>query len=386
MNRTHLFYIPLALLVLSTPPAQATTADDLCAATDDPCVVSKTITVDPSATLDFGARTLSIVKRGVLKWSTNLTLTAGNCDFKAKSKIVEVATSPGTGFLWMNCGSSTLAGKITTVGSGVLVEGPGPHVLSGTIYAQGPQVGVIAIDDMGAGPPGGITVTGTIFAKSTTGTPPGEFRLWSDFGNILITKGARITAKGATADPFDNFFLVEAGSGALTLLGHISAGATVGGYEMHFEANEDVLFGPSSIVNGTGKHTGAVIGINSQLGRVALQGQILASVSKLTGQGAGVGICASSDIIIDGGAQITTSDGSSQGSIIIGAGGKVQVGTALKGARLLAKNDGDIEICSGGGNSIATKSVIKPDPNALGSIGECLSPSSPVHFDLDCNQ
>ncbi len=157
---------------------------------------------------------------------------------------------------------------------------------------------------------------------------------------------------------------------------------------MHFEANNIVLFGPSSIVNGTGKHSGAAIGINSQGGKVVLQGQILASVSKITadGPGAGVGICASSDIIIDGGAKITTSDGSSQGSIIIGAGGKVQVGTALKGAKLFAKKDGDIEICSRGGNSIATKSVIKPDPNALGSTDDCLSPSSPVYFYLDCNQ
>jgi hypothetical protein len=60
---------------------------------------------------------------------------------------------------------------------------------------------VIAVDFPGT--PGDITVSGKIQAKSKVGTPPGEFRLVSNFGDITIAETAKIKIGGATANPFD---------------------------------------------------------------------------------------------------------------------------------------------------------------------------------------
>ncbi|MBI3785733.1 MAG: hypothetical protein HY270_20260 [Deltaproteobacteria bacterium] len=362
--------------------AHATVADDLCAPTDDPCVIATKVTVDPSSTLDFGTRALRILKSGVLTWSTSLTLTAGNCDFQPQSKVAEAKTSPGTDFLWMNCSSSTLAGTIRTVGGGVLVEGPGPHLLSGVIRAVGDNVGVIAVDS--AGLPGGITVSGKIVAKANKGTPPGEFRLISNFGDVLITDTARISATGVTTEP-NSLLWFEAGSGKLTIQGRVTAKASSGAYDLNLEGNGDVVLGPKSRISAPAKKVGAGIGINSQGGRVGLQGSIVAPVRQVqSGSGARVRVCASSDILIDGGAKIDASDGNSNGSIIVNGGGTTSVGTNLQGAKVLAKTDGDIEICGATLPVVSTKSTIKPPPQELGT-NECLSANSQFIFFLDCN-
>jgi hypothetical protein len=85
-------------------------------------------------------------------------------------------------------------------------------------------------------------------------------------------------------------------------------------------------------------------------------------------------------------ASIDTSDNSYDGSIIIGAGDYVEIGSGGKGAKLLSKIEGDIEICGNtSGVWIRSSSKIIPEPYAVGSW-ECLSPTSQVIFMLDCYQ
>jgi hypothetical protein len=372
----------LALLLYSVP-ARATDPNDLCAPTDDPCEISSKVTVDPDSTLNFGSRTLSILADGSLTWSEDLTIDAGNCDFAPKSKVVEAKGSSGTGFLILNCGQSSLAGKVTTVGAGILIEGDGPHLMSGSITAKGDQVGVIAYDSYQ--PPGHITVSGKIIVKSKLGTPPGEFRMVTNWGDILITSKAKIKVAGQTADPFSEYFWFETGSGTLTINGKIDARAKDGAYAFNLEADQDVVFGPGSRIkaNATGK--GPEMAINSQSATVRLQGKIQAKVKNKTEE-AKVSICASDDIYVEDRASIDTSDDGFGGSIIIGAGNYVEIGSGDKGAKLLSKSDGDIEIC---GNTsdvwIRSSSKIIPEPEAVG-IWECLSPWSEVIFMLDCYQ
>jgi hypothetical protein len=378
------FIAPVATLLLA-PAARATVADDLCNPLDDPCIVSTQVTVDPGSTLDFGGRTFRIAVGASLTWSDDLTIDAGACDFEPGSKLVEDKHSPGTGFLRLNCDSSTLAGDVGTNGAGVLVEGDGPHLLSGKLKAKGDQVGVIAIDSYGL--PGDITVTGKMQAKSTVGTPPGEFRLESNFGDIAIGEKARIKMRGVTADPFTEFFIVVAGTGSLTIDGKVDGRAKTGAYAWNLEANGDVVFGPKSKILAKGKETGPEIAINSQGGSVTLRGKILAKASNAgSSDGSKVGICAGNDILVDAKASIDTStSGSGDGSIILGAFDVARVGTVSVGAKLLSKTDGDIEVCGGTSGSISNSSKVIPDPEAVGTTGDCLSPESGLIFELDCS-
>lgn len=372
-----------ALALAALPPrAHGTVADDLCPPTTDPCVLSAAATVDSDSTLDFGTRTLRLAPGAVVTWSTNLTVKAATCDFQQGSTVREGPSPQGSGFLELQCGSTTLAGKLTTIGAGVLITGDGPHAFSGQLVAKGDQVGVIAIDSYGS--PGNITVSGKILAKSKIGTPPGEFRLNSNFGNIQVTETAKIKLQGAVADPFTEFFSAIAGTGSLTIGGTIDATAKTGAYAFNLEANGDVTIDAKAKVKAKAKETGAEIAINSQGGAVTVAGKVLAPAKQVTNHGARLRVCASGDVLIRPKAVLDSSSGS-DGSIVVGAGGHVSVGLSSSGAKLLSKDAGDIEICGGAGAFVSHASKVVPDPEAVGT-GVCLSPTSQVVFLLDCSQ
>jgi hypothetical protein len=374
------------VFLLAASPAAATVADDLCAPTDDPCVVSGSVAIDAGSTLDFGTRTLELAAGAKVSWSGALTITAGSCDFRTGSTLAEATTTAGLHYLGLQCGTSALAGAITTRGAGILVEGDGPHTMSGKIKAQGDEVGVIAWDSYGV--PGDVTIAGSIQATSKVGPPPGEFRIATNFGSIVVTEVAKIKVKGAMADPFSEFFYFLASSGSLTLDGRIDARAKTGAYSFNFEANEDVVFGPKSQLTAKGKTKGPEVAINSQLAGVTLRGKIKAGVSAPLQGGQGdaiVHVCAGDDILVDGKASIDASSGGFESSIVMGAFDIVQVGTAALGAKLLAKTDGDIELCGGTTAFVTGSSTVVPDAESVGHIGDCLSPESQVIFLLDCN-
>lgn len=255
--------------------------------------------------------------------------------------------------------------------------------MSGSITAKGDQVKPIGIDSYG--PPGDITVSGKIIVKSKLGTPPGEFRMVTSWGDIVITPEAKIKVSGQTADPFYEYFWLEATSGALTINGKIDARAKDGAYSFSFEADQGVLFGPGSRIKANATGEGAEMAINSQSATVTLQGKIQAKVKDVQ-DGGKVHICAAEDIYVEDRASIDTCDNSAAGSIIMGAGDYVEIGSGGKGAKLLSKIEGDIEICGNtSGVWIRSSSTVIPEPWAVG-IWECLSPTSQVFFMLDCYQ
>jgi len=368
-------------LCLSPGPASATVADDLCAPVADPCIVSTPVVVDADSVLDFGIRTLRIDDTGSLTWSSTLQIIAGTCDFAKASKLIEAKTSPGNGLLQLDCGSSTLAGSMTTVGAGIVVAGDGPHVFSGKIKVQGDFVGVIAIESQGL--PGDITISGQIKAKAKIGPPPGEFRVVSNSGNVAVTDKGKIKLQGVAAGDANEFVLFGAAIGSLTFDGKIDARAKDGAYHFNFEADGNVTLGPKSQVTAKAKGRGAEIAINSQSASVTMRGKIQAAAKLADPDGGRVHVCAGDDILIDGKASVDTSSGSS-GSIIVGAFDVAQVGTALAGAKLTSKTGGDIEVCGGTSATISSTTKVEPAPTAVGLTGDCLSPSSQVFFLLDC--
>jgi len=377
------------VLALTAAPAGATTIDDLCAPTDDPCVVSGTHVIDADSTLDLADRGLELALDAKLSWTNNLTVqNAASCTFQAGSKLQEAVELAPAHFLELDCKTGTFAGTITSRGAGVLIEGDfgsgidGPYVVSGTIKAMGDQVGVIAIDSYGS--PGDITVSGKIQAKSKVGTPPGEFRLISNFGNLLITEKAKIKANGATADPFTEFFIVEAGTGTLTIDGTIDARSKSGAYAFNLEGNQAVSFGPKSKIKATAKNKGATMAINSQVSTVTLQGKIQAKAKDVSNpDGPKVRVCAGDDVSMQEKSSIDASAGF-EGSVIIGAFDTARVNA---GASIASKTDGDIEVCGGTSGSISPDARVSPDPEAVGTYSSagCLSPESQVIFDLGCN-
>lgn len=385
--RTSLRCLFATSLLVALPLAgHATVADDLCGPLDDPCVVTEKETIDPGSTLDFGARAFQLADGASLTWADDLTVLAGACTLAPKAKLVESRSlSSGAGFLRLTCGTTDIAGKIISVGGGVLIEGDGPHTVSGKVLATGDQVGVIAIDSYGL--PGHITVTGKMQARSKVGTPPGEFRLETNFGNIAIGEKAKIKMKGAVADPFTEYFIVIAHSGSLTVEGQLDAGAKVGGYGWNLEADQNVSFGLKSKIKAKAAETGSEIAINSQSATVDMRGKVLAAV-KNASQEARVHVCASDDVLMGGKAGIDVR-GDVGGSIIVGAGDRASVGELpiFGTLKLLATVDGDIEVCGGTLGIIWSNGTkVDPEPVAEGLTGECLSPSSQVIFFLDCNQ
>lgn len=369
-----------ALALVCARPAIATVADDLCGALDDPCVVTGKVVVDPSSTLDFGTRTFRIAEKAKLTWRDDLTIHAGACEFQPKSQVVEDKTSTGTGFLELNCDSTSLLGKIKTKGSGVLAEGDGPHEWGGLISVKGDTLSVIAIDSYGL--PGNITLSGKIIAIAKVGAPPGEVRFISNFGNIEVGEKAKMQVKGVESDPSSEIIWFEAGSGTLDIRGKIQAKTKTGAYQMAFEADGNVTVHPKSKIQCKGKGNGAEVGFNSQSGSVTIFGKVQVP-AKEPSDGPKIRICAAADATVEEKGFLDASDKSSDGSVIIGAG---DVARIQAGAKVFAKHDGDIEVCGGTSGSVSSQAKVDPPPEETGMTGECLSPNSQFIFFLDCNQ
>ena len=79
----------LSCIALPTQAFAVFTADEICAPTDDPCVISCSISVNSGAYLDFGLRSVEIVSNG------QLDLGNGEATLLCGSFSAEGATSPG---------------------------------------------------------------------------------------------------------------------------------------------------------------------------------------------------------------------------------------------------------------------------------------------------
>ncbi len=369
----------VSLLAPAIRQATATVADDLCDPLDDPCVIAGSVTLDPGSLLTFGGRAVRLAPDAKVSFSGGLAIHAASCEFLRGSTLAE--GTPSDELLILGCATSTLDGRISLQGATLLLSGAGPHVLSGQIKVAAAQAGTIGIDSVAA--PGHVTISGKIDVKSK-GSLPGEFRVLTNFGNIAVTEKARIKLRAATADPSSEFFFLEAPSGSVTVDGLIDVRAKLGAAALNVEGDQAVVFGPKSKVIARATGTGARIAINSQSASVTLRGKIQAPSKALTGgEGSRVRVCAGDDVLVAGRSSIDASTGDHHGSIIIGAFDRATVGEATAGARLLARTEGDIEVCGGTSGLIRSSSTVIPAPFAVGS-GVCLSPTSGVLFSLDC--
>lgn len=360
---------------------RATEADDLCAPTDDPCVVSESIVMDPDSFIDVGERTIQIPSGVTVKWSRTLEFLAASCDFLPGSKLQEILPTDVHGRLALQCGHSTLAGKISTKNADINVQGDGPHAISGAVQVKsGNYVNAFIVETLSTLAAGttSIDLTGKIQVKGHPNQSVGTVAFLALTGDVVVREEAAITVKGK--GPALHFEL-STQSGSLTMDGAVAILDKGFESDLAFLATEDVSFGPTSLVKVPSKALGPRIDIRSAMGTATIQGAILARVSQnVSNFPSQVFVCAGGDILIRDGAVINTFGAGidpmsgDPGTIIAGAGGKTWVGDpGGAGAELVtgAGTNAAIELCGGPGigATIHAPSTVEGPTVVLGETG-----------------
>jgi cysteine-rich repeat protein len=132
----------LALLLLSGHGlALATTADDLCAANADPCVVDTVVEVDNGSTISLGARRLLVDAGGRLDVGPGtMTIAAAAVDIANRGELRANGGSDSGGQITVDAGSIEVIGAIVangSIGGDVSLTASGVLRVAGTITADG---------------------------------------------------------------------------------------------------------------------------------------------------------------------------------------------------------------------------------------------------------
>jgi hypothetical protein len=145
-RKHRLLALGLALALSATPrawtaAAWATAADDLCAASADPCVVATVIAVDDGSVLDFGTRALTVARGGRLDvGSGTVAVIAGTLTIESGGEIRARGggTEPG-GAVQVVANTISVGGTINVSGEsggGVTLTATGPLSIAGTVMAE----------------------------------------------------------------------------------------------------------------------------------------------------------------------------------------------------------------------------------------------------------
>ena len=180
----------------------ATTADDLCAASADPCRVTRSISVTPASEIDFGTRSLIIANRGALE------LQSGTMTLRAAALTVE------SGGMLLARGSAQEPG-------GKLVALAGVITLNGTVDASGAPGGVVMLTSTGP-----LTLAAPLEVRSR-GSDSGGGSAELRGVDISINAAGRINALGG-GDDFGGDIDVAA-TRALNIAGNVDASGGEGG-------------------------------------------------------------------------------------------------------------------------------------------------------------
>lgn len=369
---------PLAT-VLAAVPSLATTANDLCSPTADPCVISGTRTVTPGSILDFGSRALTI--------TGTLDLTSGAMTVRCGALRVEVngrmladgnRDTPG-GSITIAAASLTLNGRIDVSGApgGALeVITTGPIVVGGTLDARSDSIeeggGVIQLQGSQISLAGTLDAQGGVqdFGGTVAVVASGPLSMagsiiasGGDGGTIELTSGAALTgnatavvrASATTAAGSGGDISLTAG-GELRMDGELAANGRSG-------SNDDgggdgggiSLIGTGIVVQrsaaliaataGGPDGIGGEIEIDAGSGALELRGRIDASAGGAIGTGGSISLDALDSILLTN--AITASGGSDGGGDILSTAGTTY--TVASSATLTASasstgEGGDIDL------------------------------------------
>src|SRR5579862_7652869 len=206
-SRTVRVLATVAFVALLSTRGFASTADDICPPTSDPCTVSTAKTVDPGSTLDFGTRQLDITPTGSITVPAStvpstppLTILAGSVRIETHGVLLGGQTSDGTGAnikvtttgdVRIETGSSG-DGRIDV--SATLNPGEIDVNAGGSVYVLG-QIDAIGTGTQSAGgiinviATGNVTLSGSVLAQGGTG-------LAGLGGEILVQAGGTASSTG----------------------------------------------------------------------------------------------------------------------------------------------------------------------------------------------
>src|SRR5262245_7812604 len=283
-------------------PAGATTADDLCPATTDPCRVTARVAVTPGSIIDFGTRRLIIANRGTLD------LAGGTMTVRAGEFTIE--------------GGGTLEGRGSGDDPGAMLSIMADAItIGGNIDASGSPGGTVVLTSTGP-----VLISGPIEVRSrSSDSGGGSLRVRGS--NVTITASGRINALGSAED-FGGDVDVTA-NGALSIATVINTSGGDGG-SIDLTADGALTIGADTVLNAdatAGGGSGGDISVQTEAA-MTMDGELTAagrngSVDTGAGDGGTITLDAASITITDPMARLRVSSGGPDG-----VGGDVDLSTS----------------------------------------------------------
>lgn len=228
----HILAVSIGSALLAVPTiSRGTTADDLCAPTQNPCRVTSSVTVDAGSTIDLGGRDLIVTGSGVLDVGRGaMVIRARNVTIESGGSLRARGSNaiPG-GQITVQAQRVDVSGAIEAFGApggSVEIEASGAVTVSGRIDA----------DFRGSGLDGGsitvigdtVNISGTVTATGSNEGLGGEAEIRA-FGNLSIT--GTVDVRGGDGGDITLAAGDEEGTGNLTIGagGRVQADARVGG-------------------------------------------------------------------------------------------------------------------------------------------------------------
>ena len=307
------------LLALACPfsAAAVTTADQVCAPADDPCVVNSVVVVDTGAVLDFGLRTLQVTGGGTLDFGgSSGQVFCGRLELDVGNNRVDLRGAGGFGGSVVFLVKRACSGAASTpclnnfdcalVGAGSCTIGDGNAILNGK-------------------------VRGTV-------ANPGSFSITAAAG---VSVGDTIDMDGANSDSDGGDITISALAGPLILGAGLQAtgGGLGGGGVVSLLGGQDITVSAEIDVTG-GDFDGGLIEIDA-VGNVNLNAPLSANAAGGEGFGGEILVTAAGNIDISGGSQanrmIFSTDGNGAndtggdgGEQVYEAGGTLHVSPYVK--------------------------------------------------------
>lgn len=326
----------LLLLSCTAAAAHATTADDLCASTADPCVVTGFVNVDDASIIDLGPRTLRIVGRLDVR-TGSMSLNAGRIEVPLGGELrARGDTALPAGEITATAGFIQIDGRIDASGSpggSVDLTSDGELSVGGSIEASS-----LTNDELG----GAVCLVGGVVNLSGPVTAQGgRERLGGDIE--IRASGAMSVAAVVNAS----------GGGGGTI--DLTAGADAGGGQLLIAGTGEVL----ADATGGGDDGGSIDLSTGTAGSIEVRGR-LSAVGRGASDGGGDGgifeVDSVGDLVLSSGASMTANGGTPDGTaggIDLSSGSDMQiagrielrgVGAEAEGGELLADAGGAAEV------------------------------------------
>jgi hypothetical protein len=351
--------------------AHATTANDLCLPSADPCVVSTTVNVTSGSIIDVGARTLEIANNGALSvGSGTMTLHSGplNVDLGGKLLARGTTMAPG-GIITATATSIAINGSIQadgTDGGAVMLTGTGSVTIAGPLDVHSPST---------TGSGGSLTVQGTDVSITASGSLDARGGADGTGGDIAVLAFGALTINGgvdATGGSFDGGTVSLTASTTITVAATVTVAADGGAAAGDGGGNGgdiQLTAGGAATVNGKLTAVGGNdVSGGGDGGIISVEGSsvsITPSTARLTVAGGNPGGFAGEiDLISDTGAIDMLGQLLANGASMGSSGGTISIiaaGTATLGGTINGSGDsgggGDFEVASGGDLTVASGSA-----------------------------